>query len=43
MLSDMKLTILNSTHDPQLFPNADFHLKIKLKNEKRIVEIINNL
>lgn len=43
ILSDMKLTILNSTHDPQLFPNADFHLKIKLKNEKRIVEIINNL
>ena len=42
MLSEMKLTILNSTHDPQLFENADLHLKINIENAKRTVQLINN-
>lgn len=42
ILSEMKITILNSTHDPQLFNNADLHLKIDIKNEKRVVQLIDN-
>ena len=37
ILKDLKITIINSTHDPHKFKNVDLNLNIKLDNEKRLV------
>ena len=37
ILTNQKITIINSTHDPDRFKNVDLNLKIDIKNEKRIV------
>ncbi len=31
------LTIINSTHDPDSFSDAKFHIKIEIENEKRVL------
>ena len=35
LLDDQKITIINSTHDPENFENVDNHLKIDIVDEKR--------
>tara|TARA_Y100000816_G_scaffold286171_1_gene266899 strand:- start:2069 stop:2914 length:846 start_codon:yes stop_codon:yes gene_type:complete len=35
LLGDKKITIINSTHDPENFENVDNHLKIDIVDEKR--------
>ena len=41
LLDDQKITIINSTHDPENFENVDNHLKIDIVDEKRkIMKII---
>lgn len=42
-LSELQITIINSTHDPQLFSDADLHLKINIEDEKRVVELTNKI
>ncbi len=37
ILTNQRITIINSTHDPDRFKNVDLNLKIDIKNEKRIV------
>ena len=37
ILGDKKVTIINSTHDPENFENVDNHLKIDIVDEKRIL------
>lgn len=39
ILKEKKITIVNSTHDPNSFKNVDNNLNIKLVDEKRIVDI----
>ncbi len=39
ILKERKITIVNSTHDPNSFKNVDNNLRIKLVDEKRIVDI----
>lgn len=39
ILKERKITIVNSTHDPNSFKNVDHNLRIKLVDEKRIVDI----
>ena len=39
ILGEQDLTIINSTHDPESFTDAKFHLKIEIENEKRVVAI----
>ena len=39
LLSNKKVTIINSTHDPENFENVDSHLKIEIVNEKRKLSI----
>lgn len=41
ILRDKKITIINSTHDPNSFKNVDFNLKISIENEERIIEMKN--
>ena len=35
LLNNFKLTIINSTHDPENFENVDNHLKIEIVDEQR--------
>ena len=35
LLSNKKVTIINSTHDPENFENVDNHLKIEIVDEQR--------
>ena len=35
LLDDQKITIINSTHDPENFENVNNHLKIDIVDEKR--------
>lgn len=37
ILGDQKLTIINSTHDPESFTDAKLHIKIEIENEKRVL------
>ena len=37
ILQKQKITIINSTHDPNNFKNVDNHLKIVIDNDKRKV------
>jgi ABC-type multidrug transport system fused ATPase/permease subunit len=39
ILGEQNLTIINSTHDPESFTDAKFHIKIEIENEKRVVAI----
>lgn len=39
ILEEKRITIINSTHDPNSFKNVDNNLNIKLVDEKRIVNI----
>lgn len=41
ILKNNNITIINSTHDFDKFELIDNHIKIQLRNEKRIVEIVN--
>ena len=38
VLEDQKLTIINSTHDPNKFRNVSSHYKIEIVGEKRVLE-----
>ncbi len=38
ILEDKKITIINSTHDPDQFRNVDHHLNIDIVGENRILE-----
>ncbi len=40
ILKDNKITILNSTHNPELFKDADHHISIKIENNSRKLEKI---
>jgi len=40
IMKDMKITVINSTHDPERFVNIDAIIKIESINEKRIVKKI---
>jgi len=35
ILEDEKITIINSTHDPAMFKNADNHIKVEIIDEER--------
>ena len=35
VLKNQKITIINSTHEPDQFKNVDSHYKIELQDEKR--------
>lgn len=37
ILTNQKITIINSTHDPDRFKNVDLNLNIDIKNEKRVI------
>ena len=37
ILRDQKITIINSTHDPDSFKDIDNHLRISIKDDKRLV------
>ena len=37
ILEDQKITIINSTHDPESFKNVDHHLSISIENDVRKV------
>lgn len=37
ILRNEDLTIINSTHDPDSFSDAKFHIKIEIENEKRVL------
>ena len=37
-LKEKKVTIINSTHDPEKFGNVDEHYEIEIFNEKRIIK-----
>ena len=37
ILDTKKITIINSTHDPKRFNNADYHYKISFDNDKRFL------
>ena len=39
ILSDRQITIINSTHDPENFKGVDNHLKIEIKDEKRVLTL----
>ncbi len=39
ILSDRQITIINSTHDPENFKGVDSHLKIEIKDEKRVLTL----
>ncbi len=41
ILKEQKLTIINSTHEPQQFKNIDSHYKIELVDEKRYLHLVN--
>ena len=38
VLEEQKLTIINSTHDPNKFRNVSSHYKIEIVGEKRVLE-----
>ena len=40
IMKDMKITVINSTHDPERFENIDAIIKLESINEKRIVKKI---
>ena len=37
VLKSRKVTIVNSTHDPEMFDSVDCHIQITIKDEKRVV------
>ena len=37
ILSKRKVTIINSTHDPENFKGVDNYIKIQIENEKRVL------
>jgi ABC-type bacteriocin/lantibiotic exporter with double-glycine peptidase domain len=39
ILKNRKITIINSTHDPDKFQNVDFNLNIEINNEIRKVRV----
>ena len=39
---EQKLTIINSTHDPNKFRNVSSHYKIEIVGEKRVLEKVEN-
>ena len=39
ILEAQKITIINSTHDPENFKNVDHHLKINIENDIREVSL----
>ncbi len=39
LLKDRKITIINSTHDPESYKNVDFNLNIEVTNERRILKL----
>lgn len=39
-LKENNITIINSTHDPENFDFADHHIKIEIRNEKRVIKNI---
>ena len=41
IIRNNNITIINSTHDFDKFESIDNHIKIMIKNDKRIVEIVN--
>ena len=38
ILENQKITIINSTHDPNMFKNVDLNYNIVFKDEKRQIE-----
>ena len=43
ILEDQKITIINSTHDPDRFKKVDLNLNIDIENEKRVIVEKNKL
>ena len=40
ILDKENLTIINATHSPQEFKSYDYHLKIEIEDEKRILQLL---
>ena len=38
IVSNQKITVINSTHDPEKFLNIDSTIKINIVDEKRLIE-----
>ncbi len=39
ILEEMNMTIINATHNHEDFKNIDFHLKISISNEQRVISV----
>ena len=37
ILKSRKVTIVNSTHDPEMFDAVDNHIQISIEDEKRVI------
>ena len=41
IISEQKITLINSTHDPDMFKNVDAVIKIDIIDEKRVLKVTN--